>query len=201
MDTGNFEQARAYALGRLERDLPEGLHYHSPAHTVNDVVPATEAFAAGEGIGDRDLLLLRTAAWFHDVGFVELRVGHEAVGARLAGEVLPQFGYSAYDIRTVQAIIMATAIPQAAQSVLEQIMADADLDVLGRDDFLLRNTNLRRELAFYGQEFSDAQWFGGQLKFVGSHSYFTATARALRDEGQARNVEVLRRALAQAATP
>lgn len=201
MDVEMFESARLYALGRLERELPYGLYYHSLAHTVSDVVPAAETIAVGEGIVGRDLLLLRTAAWFHDLGFVELRLGHEAVGARLAGETLPRWGYSATDVRTVQSIIMATAIPQSASTILEQIMADADLDVLGRDDFLLRNTNLRRELAFYGQEFSDDQWFGGQLKFVGSHSYFTATARALRDEGQARNVEVLRRALAQATTP
>ena len=198
MDAEKFEQAKRYALGRLERDLPDGLYYHSLAHTTSDVVPAVEAFAAGEGIAGRDLLLLRTAAWFHDLGFVELRVGHEAVGARLAGEILPGCGYSPSDIGTIQSIIMATAIPQSASTVLERIMADADLDVLGRDDFLLRNGNLRRELAFFGQEFTDAQWYGGQLKFVASHIYFTASAREIRDEGQARNVETLKAALAQA---
>ncbi len=198
MDAEKFEQAKRYALGRLERDLPDGLYYHSLAHTVSDVVPAVEAFAKGEGIAGGDLLLLRTAAWFHDLGFVEQRVGHEAVGARLAAETLPGFGYSASDIHTVQSIIMATAIPQSAKTVLERIMADADLDVLGRDDFLLRNGNLRRELAFHGQEFSDVQWFGGQLKFVEGHSYFTPSARALRDAGQAINAAALRRQLEKA---
>lgn len=197
MDTENFEQARLYALDRLKHDLPDGLYYHSLAHTVSDVVPAAEAFAEGEGIAGDDLLLLRTAAWFHDLGFVELRVGHEAVGARLAAETLPSLGYSASDIRTVQSIIMATAIPQSAKTVLEQIMADADLDVLGRNDFLLRNGDLRLELAFYGQEFSDLQWFGGQLKFIEGHSYFTPSARALRDAGQAINAAALRRRLEQ----
>jgi hypothetical protein len=76
-------------------------------------------------------------------------------------------------------------------------MADADLDVLGRDDFMLRNGNLRRELAFFGQEVSDTQWWSGQLKFVESHTYFTATARKLRDEVQAKNVTELKKKLAE----
>ena len=198
MDAEIFERARLYALGRLERDLPDGLFYHSLAHTVSDVVPAAEFLAAREGIAGKALLQLRTAAWFHDVGFVELRVGHEAVGARLAGEVLPGFGYSQSDILTIQGIIMATAIPQSATTPLERIMADADLDVLGRDDFLPRNGNLRRELAFHGQEFSDAQWFSGQLKFVGTHRYFTESARLFRDQVKQRNVETLKEALTRA---
>lgn len=200
MDAESVDRARRYALGRLERDIPDGLFYHSLAHTVSDVVPAAEFLAEREGVTGTALLQLRTAAWFHDVGFVELRVGHEAVGARLAAEVLPGFGYSPSDIMTIQAIIMATAIPQSAATPLERIMADADLDVLGRDDFLSRNTNLRRELAFYGQEFSDAQWFSGQLKFVGTHRYFTGSARALRDQTKARNVETLKEVLANATT-
>ena len=88
---------------------------------------------------------------------------------------------------------MATVVPQAPKTILEQIMADADLDVLGRDDFMFRNNNLRRELAFFGKEFTDTQWFSGQLKFVESHVYFTATARKLRNEVQAKNVAELKK--------
>ena len=90
---------------------------------------------------------------------------------------------------------MATVVPQSPKTILEEIMADADLDVLGRDDFMFCNNNLRRELAFFGQEFTDTQWFSGQLKFAKSHTYFTTTARKLRDEVQARNVAALKKKL------
>ena len=50
-------------------------------------------------------------------------------------------------------------------------MADADLDVLGRDDFMLCNNNLRNELALLGQEFSDFEWCASQLQFLKSHTY------------------------------
>ena len=195
MDAKNFEQARQYVLQRLEQELSPNLLYHGIAHTRDDVVPAVETFATMEVVKGEEWFLLLTAAWFHDLGFIEVRVGHEVVGARIASEVLPGFGYSEEQIQIVKGIIMATVVPQSPLTILERIMADADLDVLGRDDFMLRNSNLRREQAFFGQEFTDPQWFSGQLKFVESHIYFTASARALRDAGQVKNVADLRKKL------
>jgi uncharacterized protein len=195
MNTLYFEQAKQYALRRLEGELSSGLFYHGLVHTRDDVVPATEFFGKGEGVMGEDLDLLLTAAWFHDLGFINVRMGHEAVGTRMASEVLPDFGYSESQIKVIQGIIMATVIPQSPVTLLEMILADADLDVLGRDDFMLRNNNLRRELSFYGQEFTDFQWISGQLKFVETHTYFTASARALRDAGQAKNVADLKKKL------
>jgi uncharacterized protein len=195
MDRQIFEKAKQYTLQRLETELSPGLFYHDLMHTTNDVVPATEKFAEGEGIKGESLELLLTAAWFHDLGFIEGRTGHEAMGARIASEVLLGLGFSNEQIQTVRNIIIATALPQSPQTILEQIMADADLDVLGRHDFMLRNGNLRRELAFFGQEFTDLQWFSDQLRFLETHTYFTASARALRDAGQAKNVVELKKKL------
>lgn len=194
MHPDSFEQAKQYARQRLERELSPGLTYHSLEHTSQDVVPAAQVFAGGEGIQGGDLTLLLTAAWFHDLGFIEVRAGHEAVGIRLASEVLPGLGYSAAELQVVAGIIQATVVPQQPATLLEEIMADADLDVLGRDDFWPRNVKLRQEAAFFGKEFTDAEWYAGQLKFVEPHTYFTATARALRDAGQRQSVAQLRRA-------
>ena len=191
----NVERAQQYVTRRLEKELSPGLYYHNVRHTARDIGPAVKRFARGEGVKGEDLDLLLTAAWFHDFGFVETRAGHEAVGARIAGEVLPRFGYSASQIRVVQETIMATLLPQSPVTLLGQILADADLDVLGRDDFMLRNNNLRRELAFFGEEFTDEQWLSGQLKFVESHVYFTAAARRIRDAGQAGSVAELKKKL------
>ena len=195
MDRQIFETAKQYALQRLETELSPGLFYHNLTHTTNDVVPATEKFAEGEGIKGESLDLLLTAAWFHDLGFIEGRTGHEAMGARIASEALTSLGFSNEQVQTVRNIIIATTLPQSPQTILEQIMADADLDVLGRDDFMLRNGNLRHELAFFGQEFTDLQWFLDQLRFLESHTYFTASARALRDAGQAKNLVELKKKL------
>lgn len=200
MDTRNFEKAKQYALRRLENELSPGLYYHGLRHTTEDVVPAATKFAEGEGIQGNDLDLLLTSAWFHDLGFVEVRAGHEVVSARIASEVLPGFGYSEDQVKIIKGIIMATVVPQGPMSILEQILADADLDVLGRDDFMLRNNSLRRELAYFGQQFTDLEWFSGQLKFIEPHTYFTASARTLRSAGQAKNVAGLKKKLEELTT-
>ena len=76
----DFDSARAYALRRLEHELSPALCYHSVVHTRDDVVVAAERLAALEGVDDAALLLLRTAAYFHDLGFLEQRDQHENAG-------------------------------------------------------------------------------------------------------------------------
>ncbi len=191
MDQPDFECARQYALGRLERELPPILFYHSLAHTRDDVVPAAERLAAMEGVDGEALLLLRTAAFYHDLGHVEQYTNHETIGIRIAAQVLPRFGYSAAHIQVICGIIMVTKLPQSPHTLLEEIMADADLDVLGRDDFFTRNEDLRAERAALGMLITDEEWYSGQLEFIQSHRYFTAAARTLREARKQQNIKEL----------
>jgi uncharacterized protein len=188
----DFKKAHQYALHHLEQELSPGLLYHGLTHTRDDVVPAAEWLAGQEGLSAEARGLLLTAAWFHDLGFIEQPAAHERIGARIASETLPGFGFSSAQVETIRSAILATMIPQAPTTLLESILADADLDVLGRDDFMLRNSHLRQELAFLGERYSDAAWYTQQLKFLDAHTYFTASARNRRTAGQWRNVAQLK---------
>jgi uncharacterized protein len=195
MDQLDFERARQYALERLERELPPTLFYHSLAHTRDDVVPAAERLAALEGVYGEALLLLRTAAFYHDLGHIEQYTNHEAISIRIAAQVLPHLGYSAAHIQVISGLIMATKLPQSPRTLLEEIMADADLDCLGRDDFLARNEDLRAERAALGVLTTDEEWYSSQLEFIQTHRYFTAAARTLRDARKQQNIEELTKLL------
>ena len=195
MNSHDFEQARQYAEERLANELPATLVYHGIAHTREEVVPAVETLAGMEGIKGKSLNLLRTAAWFHDLGFVEQAVHHELIGARIALETLPSFGYTQDEVEVVRWAILATALPQSPRNRLEEILVDADLDILGRDRFMQRNQDLRRELAYLGRDFTDEEWYTGQLRFVESHQYFTASACSLRNHQKALNILDLKRTL------
>ena len=74
-----FEDARQYALQRLERDLSPNLLYHGIMHTRDDVVPAVETLAGQERVREDLRSLLVTAAWFHDLGFIESVSNHESI--------------------------------------------------------------------------------------------------------------------------
>lgn len=191
MSEPDFEQARRYALHRLEHELHPALCYHSIIHTRDDVAPAVERLAATEGVSGEGLLLLRTAAFFHDLGFVERREGHEAVSVQIAEAQLPAFGYGAAQIAEIGQMIMATRLPQAPGSPLAAMLADSDLDMLGRVDFLDFNRLLRAELAAFAPPIADADWYRQQLGFVRDHGYWTSTARTLRNLGKARNIQLL----------
>ena len=190
MDTMTLQRARLYAVQRLEQELPAVLTYHCLAHTLQGVVPAVERLAALEGVNGQDLLLLRTAAYYHDLGFVERSDGHEATSARLAAEILPRFGYNPAQIEVIRGIIRATRYPFEPHTHFESIMVDADLDVLGRDDFWPRNRALRTEReALAGQRSTDTEWYGSQLAFMHAHRYFTASAQSLSQAHKQRHMD------------
>jgi len=76
--------------------------------------------------------------------------------------------------------------------VLEAILADADLDMLGRDVYWQRHRDLRAEWAAFGQIESDYGWYRIQLAFQSGHQYFTAAARRLRGPTKQGIIERLR---------
>lgn len=192
----DLAQARQYVVKRLNSELTAQHTYHSVHHTVDDVVPAADRLAARAGIEGEDLLLLRTAAYFHDIGFVVNRANHEVIGADIARTVLPGMGYQPEQIDAICGMIMATRLPQSPRTLLEKILADADLDVLGRDDFLERNAALRAETATFDSPQSDEQWYQAQLQFLRHHDYQTAAARALRQAGKEANIARLTQMIA-----
>jgi len=191
----DFEKARQYVFDRLDNELASHFLYHNSAHTRHDVLPAPIRLAGLAGLNSESLLLLQTAALYHDLGYVERISGHEAVSVRIATETLPGFGYSADQIKRIGDIIMATKLPQSPKDFLGELLADADLDVLGRDDFLEKSRLLRLELETQEIYHTEAEWYGGQLSFLESHAYFTPAARSLRLEQKRKNIQALKNLL------
>ncbi len=178
------DAAIAYALARLATELSPLLTYHNLFHTRDDVLPAVRRLAAISGVAPEDTALLAVAAAFHDIGFVVRREEHERASAEIAGSILPGFGFLPDEVADIQGMILATRLPQSPQTPLEELLADADLDVLGRADWLPRAEALRAELSAFGQRDGDADWLAGQIAFMREHRYFTAAARTMRDAGK-----------------
>jgi uncharacterized protein len=194
----DFDKARNYALGRLEHELSPSLIYHSLKHTQEEVVPAADMLANLEMVGEEDLLLLLTAVYFHDLGYIRQRQDHESISIQLAEQNLPRFGYSDSQIAIIRGIIRATRLPQSPTNLLERIMADADLDYLGHESFWKRNDDFRHELENFGSSFTDEEWCSHQLQFMQSHRYFTESARLLRDTQKQQNILEMKQLLDQA---
>lgn len=192
MTKPDFEGAIIYILRRLENELSPALTYHSLFHTRDDVIPATRRIGELIGLSGQDIQLLEVAAAYHDGGFLIQYREHEMAGVSIAQKVLPQFGFSEEMSRTISGMIMATRLPQSPKTLMEEILADADLDSLGRYDFFERGSKLREERTLRGEHITDVAWYDEQVRFLRGHRYFTQAARTLRDEGKKQHLEALR---------
>ncbi|MBK7131024.1 MAG: hypothetical protein IPM74_18755 [Crocinitomicaceae bacterium] len=192
----NYMKAERHIMKILETQLSPKLLYHSINHTI-DVTKAVERLAIMEGITDEDLFLLKSAATYHDAGFIEKYEKNEEIGMRLAREILPKYGYTQEQIDVIDGLIKATEIPQTPNTHLQQIMCDADLDYLGRDDFHDIANLLRRELREHGKLNSDRLWDEIQIKFLAQHTYFTKSAIKLRQEKKMKHIEEIKAKLAE----
>ncbi len=192
----NYKNAEKYIIKRLAGDLPQGLHYHGIHHT-KDVCEAVERLAIWEGVKGEELYLLKTAALYHDAGFIDSYESNEPIGANLAKEMLPNFGYTEEQIQQVIELIEATKMPQNPKNHLEQIMCDSDLDYLGRQDFYSIAETLRQELIEFGKlEDNPMQWVEMNIGFLSGHKYFTKSSQARRQPEKEKRIGELKDKLA-----
>jgi hypothetical protein len=183
-----FTDLQELVLDKLERELPPSLFYHNIKHTV-DVVTQVELIGIGEGVSDEELLLLKTAALFHDAGHTISYDNHEYFSCLVAREFLPDYYYTSNQIETICELIMATKLPPKPSHILEQIMCDADLDYLGRSDMIPVSNTLFMELKERSKIKSLNDWNALQIKFITGHQYFTETARNLREVNKQMQIE------------
>ena len=186
-----FEKVKKFIIGKLRKELTKNLTYHSLGH-IKDVYAAAENLAKLEKIKGEELTLLLTAVLFHDSGFLISQKDHERLSCDLAKENLPNFEYTSAQIEQICGMIMATQIPQTPHNRLEEIICDADLDYLGRDDFFTIGDKLFAELVMYGILDNEQEWNKLQVRFLEKHHYFTQSAKKLRKDKKAENLQIVK---------
>jgi class 3 adenylate cyclase len=183
-----FTDIQEIILDKLEKELPHYLFYHNVKHTV-DVVTEVELIGWGEGCTDEDILLLKTAALFHDVGHTVSYDNHEHHGTIIVKEMLPKFSYTPDQIEKICSVIMSTQLPPRPTNLLESIICDSDLDYLGRSDFIPVSNTFYEELKAQNKMGSLNDWNKIQVRFISGHQYFTNTARSLREVNKQLQIE------------
>ncbi len=183
-----FTDLQEIILDRLERELPSYLYYHNFKHTI-DVINQAELIGYGEGVDDESILLLKTAALFHDAGHIIGYDEHEYNGTQLTKDYLPKYRYTPEQIDKICELIMATKLPPDPQNLLESIMCDSDLDYLGRSDFIPVSNTLFKELKEQNKIGSLNDWNKIQVMFLSKHHFFTKTGKNLREVNKQMQIE------------
>ncbi len=186
-----IESLKEYAIKFLSGKEFERYYYHNEIHTL-DVYYSSKRYSKLEGLNKEERELLLAAALLHDFGYAKVYDRNEPEGAKMAGIILPKYGFNMDEVKIVQNIILETEFPQHPYDKLGYIICDADLDVLGTKRFLRRTMDLKKEVEeAKGVKYTNAEWYKSQIKLLESHEFFTESARRLRSDGQKRNLEKL----------
>lgn len=191
----DFDNLKTHIINQLKSLLPDYLSYHDLPHTI-DVEKAVIRYANLEGVSEVDKLLLKTAALFHDAGFILQYHKNEDIAIGMIQSTLPRYGYSRQQINKIADIINSTKRSIEPENLLEKIMCDADHDYLGRPEYHIVAQKLRDELAYNNETFTDKEWILFQLEFLeNQHRYYTETANNIRSNSKKSRINELKKQL------
>jgi predicted metal-dependent HD superfamily phosphohydrolase len=115
------------------------------------------------------------------MGFLKTYINHEEISSEMAEEIMSKFEMCPGDIEVVKGLVLATKIPQTPLNTLQEIICDADLDYLGRDDYPQISNKLYEELVASKIIEREDEWRDLQINFLKNHSFHTAFAKTNRE--------------------
>ncbi|PWS29441.1 phosphohydrolase [Pedobacter yonginense] len=168
------------------------LVYHNYKHT-KEVVNAAQQIANHYQLSEEDFFVVTVAAYFHDTGYFEDALNHEAKGAELAEEYLSKHKVNAEIRKSVSEAILSTKIPQKPNTQLDKILCDADLFHLGLSDFREKGKLMHKEVEqIYKKDINKKEWRKKDIQFMESHHYHTDYAALLLNDQKQKNIEKLK---------
>ena len=185
-----LQETESYITDYFAKHISSEYVFHDLEHTVQTVA-AARTLGEGFQLEERDMLLLLLATWFHDTGYSEGPKEHEERSCNNADHFL-RGKISDAELQTVFSLIRATKVPQAPQTVLEQIICDADLSHLGMEIYWDRTGKLRQEFILARKTvMSEQDWVDFELNFMLNHNYHTAVANEFFNKRKAKHIQQL----------
>ncbi len=180
------DAASDYVFDLLKTRLPSVYVYHNYRHT-EDVVDAAKKIGNKSGLNDEEIEIVTLAAWFHDTGFIERSDNHEDASIRIATEFLKNNNYRDEKLAKVVECIDVTRYGTAPANLLQEVMCDADLFHLGKDnEYYDKSDLLRLEWEKTNNKpYSELEWLKINIDFLSTHKFYTRYAKKVMDEGKA----------------
>lgn len=195
LEVFEFKSARNFIIQQLKSILPESCFYHSLSHSL-DVEKAVIRFSNCEGLSQHEKKLLRIAALLHDIGFAVRHETNEKLALQFADLHLPEFGFQKEDIEIIKNCILATELNEIPENKMAQVLCDADLDYLGREDYYELVDKLKQELKNFGHVYNEKEWIIFQLNFLEKkHQYYTLSAVQIRGYYKQKRISELKKKL------
>lgn len=163
------------------------LLYHNLQHT-QDVVKHSEEIADFYSLNERERFILQAAAWFHDTGhLVHGAEGHENASVKIMENFFENFTIDNETVKAIAACIGFTRLPSQPDSLVAQILCDADLYHLGTEEFSHTNELVKKELELR-TNVKVENWRQATIDFFKSHHFHTTYCSTFLNAGKQRNL-------------
>ena len=179
-----------YVTGLFEQLHSPALAFHNLDHTKN-VVKHTIEIASHYNISEKELLVLKAAAWFHDTGYLFTEPAqHEEMSCEVMKKYMKDF-VDEQSITDIENCIMSTKFPRNPQTLLEQIICDADTYNLGSKDFKDTNKKALEEAKLRNKETNPEEFLEKTIKLLKEHTFFTSYSKEHLDDKKNKNLQKL----------
>lgn len=186
------EQAAAKLFEKLDTQV---YTYHNFIHT-KAVVNRAKIIGESIGLNDNQLTICLVAAWFHDVGYLYNHHEHESVSIQLITDFLQEKSVDKLVVEQIVGCIAATKFPQHPNSLLEEVICDADMSHLAHPDFFEISLLLRKECKNLNKcTLSKYDYWLETKNVFEKHVYFTEYGKKVLAEGKQKNFELLKERL------
>ncbi|MEJ7827276.1 MAG: Pycsar system effector family protein [Segetibacter sp.] len=203
MDSNSiYKKVEQHVVDLFNKHANETLVFHNLRHTKT-VVSRTKEIAGHYDLSEKDMLMVYTAAWFHDTGHLFTQpVGHEAKSAEIMRRFMEDNSEDKSVIEGIDECIMATEAPRSPSNLLQQIICDADTYHIGTTEFKETNKLVLKELELKNNgRLNRYQANKDAVALIEEHKFYTSYCRERLEEQKQKNIKKLKKKLSEMPNP
>ncbi len=174
-----LEDIEEKVLLMFETEAASNLHFTNAA-LIRNICSQVDLLARAEKLADEDYVNLKLAAIILLTGYIDNYFNPVEGSVRYADEILSAHGFSQGNAEVVKKLIR-NSFSDNTETIQDKVLHDSRYDYLGRVDYPLLTSKLRKEISDHGKIFNDEEWTEKQTRFLYDHYFLTDTARILRN--------------------
>ena len=192
MDNTLYKKIENYVTGLYETLQDDALVFHNLKHTQS-VVERTKEIAGHYHVNEKEMLILYTASWFHDTGYLFTEPEkHEAMSSDVMKKFMANHTNDTELINEIDQCIMATKSPRDPKNLLQQIICDADTYNLGTKEFKNTNKRVLKEVKLNNGDIDKPEFTKSTIKMLEEHQFYTTYCKDLLSVTKELNMKKLK---------
>jgi hypothetical protein len=184
-----YKRIEEHVRGLFAENFNPSLVFHNLEHTET-VVARTKEIAGHYNLSEKDLLVIFTAAWFHDTGHLFTEpVGHEEKSVEIMKSFMTANMMDEGLINETEQCILATRMPRNPVNLLQEIICDADTYHFGTKDFKVTNKQAMQEVKLRTGKEDKFDFDKKTIQMLQTHRFYTSYCKDLLSRHKQRNMK------------